>query len=171
MLRLRKQAVIKKEIIKVRLFLFILMYLIFLTAYFSLNTFSKYVGVVDGGGEVQVAKWEVSSTSESNSMMNIVAGNTENTYEIKVTSTSDVGCTYSIVLSNIPSGLKIKLNDGSFEEITSGTKAYSNIGHFDAGSSGIINTYTLTMKADLPVTEVANQVVDIDVVFVQDTIQ
>ena len=58
MLRSRKFEAIKKETIRRRVMLFILIYLVFITAYLSVNTMSKYVGTTEGAGTVEVAKWE-----------------------------------------------------------------------------------------------------------------
>ena len=74
MLRSRKFEAIKKETIRKRVFLFILIYLVFITAYLSVHTLSKYVGTAEGEGSIQVAKWDVRATSESNTTMNIISG-------------------------------------------------------------------------------------------------
>ena len=66
MKRVRSKAIIKQEAFKERIILFIFVYLIFASLYFSVNTLAKYTGTVSGTGETQVAKWEVSATPNSN---------------------------------------------------------------------------------------------------------
>lgn len=172
MKRVRSNEVIKHEAFKERIIIFVVVYLIFLSFYFSVNTLAKYTGTVSGTGDTQVAKWEVSATSNSASTMNIIAGNDTASYEIKVTSTSEVGCGYSIVLSNVPTGVQVKLDDKA--PVTVGndkTVTFDRCGHFDANRPGVVNTHTLVLKADITIPPVSNNAMSIDVSFVQDVVQ
>ena len=115
MKRVRSKAIIKQEAFKERIILFLFVYLIFASLYFSVNTLAKYTGTVSGTGETQVAKWEVSATPNSNSPMNIIAGNNTASYKITVTSTSD-----NKLIKILPNGSRrtyyIDENDGLSKE-------------------------------------------------------
>ncbi len=171
MRRVRSKAIIKEEAFKERMILFIFVYLIFVTLYFSANTLAKYTGTVSGTGQTQIAKWDVSAVSNSNSTMNIIAGNDTATYEITVTSTSEVGCTYSIVLSNVPTGVKVKLDNES--PVTVGADkivTFNNCGRFYANNPGVVKVHTLVLEAGIDIPPVSNNSMNIDVSFVQDPI-
>ena len=169
MLRSREFEKIKKATMRKRIILFGLMYLAFMTAYLSMNSFSKYVGVSSGSGNVQIAKWEVYSNSNSENIVNMVAGNTRATYEVKVVSNSDVACTYSIEVSNIPNNVRIKLDNGEYKEPQDGKIVFPSCGRFDAGNNNEEVYHTLTVEADLSVGEIVRQL-EVDTIFVQEEI-
>ena len=170
MLRSRKFEKLKKKTIRRRLIIFVLVYLIFITAYLSVNTLSKYVGISSGSGNIQVAKWEVSAISDSEDTMNIIAENTTAAYEVKISSTSEVGCTYSILIENVPDGVKIKIDDESAIAPSDGTITFENCGHFDANSQGTVLTHTLTVEADVSAGEINDEELNVDITFIQDNI-
>ena len=171
MKRVRSKAIIKQEAFKERIILFIFVYLIFASLYFSVNTLAKYTGTVSGTGETQVAKWEVSATPNSNSPMNIIAGNENASYKITVTSTSEVGCDYSISLSNVPTGVMVKLDDEDPVTVGNDKKVtFTNCGEFSANTQGQQRIHTLELKAGIDITPVSNNEMNVDVSFVQDTI-
>ena len=168
MKRVRSKAIIKQEAFKERIILFIFVYLIFASLYFSVNTLAKYTGTVSGTGQTQVAKWEVSATPNSNSPMNIIAGNDTDSYKITVTSTSEVGCGYSISLSNVPTGVIVKLDDKAPVTVGADKKVtFTNCGEFSANTQGQQRIHTLELKAGIDITPVSNNAIDVDVSFVQ----
>ena len=170
MLRQSKIYEIRKETTKKRISLFVLVYFVFLTAYLSVSTLSKYVGSVEGDGTVQIAKWDVSARSDSNDVMNIISGGTTESYNIIVKSTSDVGCTYSVVVTNIPNNVTLSL-DGLNPDTHVGDEAiFNNVGRFDAGSNGTEVTHVLNVSANINATQVTENEISIDVTFVQDSI-
>lgn len=170
MRRAQRRAIIKQKAIKRRIILLIFVYLIFVTLYFSINTLSKYTAASSGDGNIQIAKWSVNAIPTSSDPMNIIAGTDSVSYELTVTSTSEVGCTYSIVLSNLPNGVKVKLDEDSPIPVdSSGTIIFDDCGHFNAGSNGETKTHTLVLTADLGTPDVS-KLVNIDVLFVQEAI-
>lgn len=170
MKRVRSKAIIKQEAFKERIILFLFVYLIFASLYFSVNTLAKYTGTVSGTGETQVAKWEVSATPNSNSPMNIIAGNNTASYKITVTSTSEVGCGYSISLSNVPTGVIVKLDDKAPVTVGADKKVtFDSCGHFNANTPGVENEHTLVLEAGIDIPPVSNNAMNVDVSFVQDS--
>lgn len=170
MLRQRKIYEIRKETTKKRVYLFILVYFVFLTAYLSVSTLSKYVGTAEGEGTVQIAKWSVSTRTNSENVMNIISGNTTDSYNIIVKSTSDVGCIYSVVVTNIPENVTLKL-DGHNPDTHVGDEAiFNNVGSFEAGSNGTEVTHILLVSANINAVPVTENEIDIDVTFIQDSI-
>jgi len=170
MLRQSKIYEIRKETTKKRISLFILVYFVFLTAYLSVSTLSKYVGSVEGDGTVQIAKWDVSARSDSNDVMNIISGGTTESYNIIVKSTSDVGCTYSVVVTNIPNNVTLSLDGLNPDTHVDDEAIFNNVGRFDAGSNGTEVTHVLKVSANIDATQVTENEISIDVTFVQDSI-
>ena len=160
---------VKKVQLKRKLFLFLLIYFAIFTTYFSMNTLSKYTGLSSGNGNIDIAKWDVSiDTTGSTNPINLVAGNGEKNYNLKVTSNSEVGVDYTIVLSNIPSGIQVSL-DGTGFSIPSNNKI-SFTRSFNANDSNNEHNHTLTFKALLDSNVPSTNQIGIDVIFTQKVI-
>ena len=100
----------KKEILNKKIAIFLLLYFIVFTFYFSIITFSRYIGVIGNNKTTaSIAKWDVSlDTSDNKSnTLELVNGNTSNSYILKLTSQSETIATYSIVLTNLPENIRI----------------------------------------------------------------
>ena len=138
-----------------RVIRFIIIYFVFLTLSLSTYTLSKYVGTVSKGSPIEVALWSVNvDTSETpTESINIISGQTTQIYKIRVSSTSEVGIDYSIILS-------------TFITESNNKVTFNNAGEFDAVSNDRSRYHTLTFKAPLGTTP-ANQSVKLEVKFVQ----
>ena len=158
----------RKMQLKRKIIMLFLIYLAIFTAYFSMSTLSKYTGISSGNGNADIAKWDVSiDTTGSTNPINLVAGNGEQNYNLKVTSNSEVGVKYSIFLSNVPSGIQVFL-DGVSYSLQSGNKIIcTDIGSFNAEDSNNEHNHTLTFKALLDSNVPNTNQIDIDVVFTQ----
>jgi len=121
-------------------------------------------------GTVTVAKWDVSlnQTGISGNVEVTEGDATGSTYTLKVVSESEVDVTYDIIVRNIPSGVQVKLGNGSFQPQSS-TVTFSNVGIIPYASSPTEVTHTLTFKANSGATLVNNQQVTVDVDFKQAT--
>ena len=163
-----------KIIIKKKFITFIFVYFIFLTSYFSITTLSKYVGVSSGTGTSTIAKWVVSIDTSDNTSntLDVVIGNDNYnpSYILKITSTSEVKASYSIILSNVPNQLEVKLDtENTYRKTTTGTINFDNVGYINANAN--INdrtiTHTLTFRVPIDSSDFNGNNVDIDVIFNQ----
>lgn len=111
--------------------------------------------------------WDVSVSSSSSSTMQLTANSSTATYNIVVTSTSEVDTNYSIIVRNLPSGVQVKLDNGNFEPYSS-TVTFPNVGTILYGANPNTATHTLTFRANNGATIVSNQQISVDVEFVQD---
>ena len=165
---MRKKYKLKKKFVS-----FLLIYFVFLTFYSSVITLSKYVGTITGSANSTIAKWEASTdTSENGSnTLNMTIGDdvTNTSYILKITSTSEVKAIYSIVLSNVPSSIKVKLDNGPLNTPINNTVEFNNVGYInaDADNENKTKRHTLTFNAPLDIDEINNSVIDIDVLFEQ----
>ncbi len=150
--------------------LYSLLFLIVFTSIFSAMTLAKYGSNHSTTPDYTIAKWSVSTNNDSNKTINLVSGNNEATYTVRVTSTSEVAATYSIELTSVPSNTEVKLDSGSFvSPNNSGTILFGNVGTINTGNSSE-HVHTLTFKADLNETEMSNRTVGVNVIFVQDVV-
>ena len=166
----------KKITNKKKLTTFLLIYLILFTSYFSLITLSKYVGTTSGSGTTTIAKWEVSTDTTDNlsNTVDVIIGNTTQSYTLKITSTSDVKAMYSIVLSNVPSDVQVKLENSStyptYQTPTNNnTITFSNVGYINANANSNDRTITHTLTFNVPIDSntISARGINIDVIFNQ----
>ncbi len=115
---------------------------------------------------ITASSWNVSVNSSSNSSMQLVPNSGTASYDIVVTSSSEVDTDYSIIVSNIPSGVQVKLDNNEYEPYSS-TVTFSNVGTILYGDQYNYKTHILTFKANTGATLVNNQQVSVDVEFKQ----
>lgn len=111
-------------------------------------------------GSATTAEWNVSLTrlSETNNVT-LISGTNTQTYSLKVSSESEVDVTYAIEISNVPSGVKIKLDQRQIYETpdVNNKITFSNAGSILYSSQGGENTHILTFTSD-PGTQVASNI-------------
>ena len=114
------------------------------------------------------AVWNVSlnQTGIDNNVTLTVGEDTEE-YTLKVRSNSEVDAVYTIEVGNIPSGVEVKLDSGSYVTPTNNKVTFTNAGTILYSSNNKENTHTLTFKSSSGVTPVSNQSVTVDVTIQQ----
>lgn len=115
---------------------------------------------------ITTSSWNVSVNSNSSSSMQLIPNSGTASYNIVVTSSSEVDTDYSIIVSNIPSGVQVKLDENDYEPYSS-TVTFSNVGTILYGAQNNYETHVLTFKANAGATLVNNQQVSVDVEFKQ----
>lgn len=161
-----KDKVLKNK----KLFTFILVYCAFFTFYFSIITFSKYVGVISGSkSTATVAKWDVSvdTTDNASDTLELVSGNMGNTYCLKITSLSETVAKYSIVLSDLPDDLEVQLDGGVVTTPEDGMITFEDVGVINANARVRTITHYLDFFAPLDSDLEGLNEINIDVTFVQ----
>ena len=152
----------KKKIIS----LLVLILLLFCTMY----TFALYRNTRNGIGTIKSATWSVTrSQSQSGDSINVIPGGSTDTYELTVESNSEVDVKYKIIISNLPSGVEVDLdNTGFLTPTVNGDLVIENantiINYNDVSKTKV---HTLTFRAVSGTEEVLNQEIDIDVEFSQ----
>ena len=146
-----------------------LVILVYLLATFCIpSTLGIYKRNASSSSIVDTSAWDVDidQTGLSGSVSVIEGDANGGTYTLKVVSDSEVDVVYDIIVRNIPSGVQVKLGNGSFQPASS-TVTFSNAGTILYGSQPMENTHVLTFKANNGATIVNNQTVTIDVDFKQ----
>ena len=154
----------KKKILKILLLMIVL-----LLASYTIKTFAIFRKFGSGTGSFNAATWNVTrSQSQSGDSIDISPGSTTDDYILTVQSSSEVDVVYSIIISNLPSGVEVDLdNSGNYRTPSSGTITINQAGTINYNDSVKTKTHTLTFRATSGASTVSNQSINIDVQFKQ----
>ena len=162
---MRKQ----KRALRKKITEFLIIYFLFFTLNFTSNTFSKFVGRIDGSGSMIVAKWDVSVDNEiSTKSINLVSGNTTQEYTFEVESKSEIATKYDVILTNVPNDVKVSIDGKNKKTPTNNKIEFTNVGIFEANASTNKRTHVLKFETTID-TEVQNNTnIDLKVIFEQE---
>ncbi|MBR2708235.1 MAG: hypothetical protein IKE90_02230 [Bacilli bacterium] len=133
------------------------------------TTFAIYRGDGSATGTIDAATWSISrSQSASGDSLSVIPELASDVYNLTVTSNSEVDVVYTIIVSNLPTGVEVSLDNGTYQTPTSGTVRISNaqtvINYNDTVKT---KNHTLTFRATSSAQVVSDQEIDIDVEFRQ----
>ena len=122
-----------------------------------------------GTGTIATAAWnvEIDQTGISSNVSTTIGSANGTDYTLKLVSDSEVNVTYSITIDNIPNGVDVKLNGGSFQTPSNGTITFPDAGTINYTGSPVEVTRTITFKANNGATAVNAQQLTISVDFKQ----
>ena len=152
-----------KRKVTVNIMLFIFLTLLLVTSY----SYAIYNGYTTITGNVASAEWNVTLNQTGvENYLSVVANGGTATYDLNIVSNSSVDVVYSIILSNIPAGVSVKLDDAQnfTEQSVDHEVIFSNAGSIIYTGSQITKTHTLTFKADNGAQAVSNQQISVDVI-------
>ena len=134
-----------------------------------LGTFALYRNSAGGSGNLATAEWNVTrNQSASGDSLVLVPELVTDDYTLTVTSTSEVDIKYKVLISNLPTGVEVALDDGAYLTPTSGSLTITNNNlRINYNDSNKTKTHTLHLRATAGTTPVANQSINIDVEFSQ----
>ncbi len=150
----------KRAIINIIVLVFITMLLI------SSSSYAIYTGSTGITGNVISAEWNVSLNQENvENYLSVIPGGRTDTYTLNIVSNSGVDVIYSIVISNLPTGISVKLDDAeNFTEQTNNNIIFSDAGSILYSGLESTKTHTLTFKAESGTQVVNEQQINIDVI-------
>ena len=125
-------------------------------------TYAIYRSNSTGTSTLQGATWSVSASGDNS--VNLTTGSTS-AYTLTVTNNSEVDVEYDIELTNLPSDISVKLDDGSYVQESNNEVTFTNAGTLLYGASP--RNHTLTFTTDIDSSVVNNQSVSINVKFKQ----
>ena len=112
------------------------------------NTVALLRKATSGQAGFKTALWNVSMTGGEDDSLDVMVGElNDDSYTFKVTNSSEVDVVYNVIVRNIPSGVKAKLDEGVYETPTEGTITFANAGTILYSSESHENNHTLTFKA------------------------
>ena len=119
------------------------------------------------GGTIATASWNVSLNQNNvNNNLTIISGENGTTasYTINITSNSEVDVIYSIVIENLPSGVSISLDDGSFVAANNNKVVFTDVGTILYSDANKNKSHVITIKANSNTQYVNNQEIDVNVI-------
>lgn len=142
----------------------------FIISFISISTsltYSVFKSNGTGNANIDIANWEVLLDTDNENTISLTSGVDAKNYKIKVKNNSEVTIKYTIVLTNLPTGVEVALDEGNFEESINNTLTFSNVNQIKYNDSVKEKEHTLKFKSNLGTTEVENQEVGINVKFEQ----
>lgn len=135
----------------------------------AIFTFAIFRGNGVAEGDLATAKWSVTrSQSATGDSLVVIPGLLEDEYDLTVTSTSEVDIKYKVLISNLPSGVEVALDDGSYLTPTGGSLTITNNNlRINYNDSNKTKTHIIHLRAATGTTAVENQSINIDVEFSQ----
>ena len=129
------------------------------------GTYTLYKSRGIGSANMTAARWNVSLLGD-NDDIELTSGSTGQDYLLTVKNESEVSVSYVIKITNLPDGVKVKLDTGSYQE------EINNEVLFDDDRELLITgttqrNHVLTFSAPLDTEEIVNQKIKIDVEFKQ----
>ena len=91
-------------------------------------------------------------------------------YRLTVTNNSEVAVIYTIIIKNLPSGVKVGIDDGTLQNQDANNQVqFTNNSLYTLAASGANRsaTHKLTFAAPLGTAEVTNQGINVEVIFIQ----
>ena len=148
---------------------FLIIYFLVFTLNFTTNTFSKYIGRIEGNGRMDVAKWDVDVDNEiSTKSISLVSGNTTQEYTFDVISNSEIAAKYDIILTNVPNDVKVSLDGGTKKTPNNNRVEFSDAGLFEANDSNNTNTHILNFETTIDTEVQENTNINLITVFEQE---
>lgn len=145
---------------------FIIMVIALILSLFILpSSFSIYRSGTTGYGSGDLAEWNVSL--EQNGIVNsltIIPGMRTDSYTLNVRSSSDVDIKYDVIVSNLPSGVDVTVDNKNPDLTSANTLTFNNVGTILYNTNNNLNTHTLVFTATNNATFVNNQNVSINVI-------
>lgn len=129
----------------------ILIIAIILTLTILPETYSRYIKTDVGETFVQLAKWSVEMIGDTNNELHLLAhSESEAKYNFTITSTSEVACTYSIILSDIPENVSLYIDSSTTPSTRNGSGqiVINNLGEFSENDTNSTHTHLLTFKTN-----------------------
>ena len=155
-----------------KIIVILLLPVLILVTFCAMKTFGLLRSSGSATGSLITAEWSVSrNQSESTDSIEVIPEMSTDTYNLTVTSSSEVDVKYTVIVSNLTVGVEVQLDDGTFQTPSNGTIRLTKNG----GVTGTINynddpktkNHTLTFRAISSAQTVSDREIDIDVEFKQ----
>lgn len=142
----------------------ILLFAVVLSIFVLPQTLAIFRNSKSGSTSLKLAEWSVELNQDGiDDTVNIISGVSEPSYILKVKSLSEVDVKYNIKISNLPEGVKVKLDTGEYVVPTNHIVTFSNAGTINYSDASKEKSHTIYFKSGLDSEEVTNQLVNIDV--------
>jgi len=130
------------------------------------SSYSAYRSAFQANGTIGLATWNVVLNQEGiDDDLTIIPVTADDTYTLNITSTSKVDIKYTIVISNLPEGVKVALGEGEpKQQNNEHVIMFEDAGTILYNDTEKTKSHTLTFSAVANTTPVDSQEVNIDVI-------
>ena len=155
-----------RKVLSRKIKVFLVFYVALVVLYFTSISISRFMGEANGAGDSLVARWYVNADVD-NDEINLINGANTCTCTLSVISTSEISCSYSVSISNVPDGLEVAIDEGEFVTPIDNVVSFENVGRFGTNVE-VENEHILKFRAPLEIDEEIDRLICVDVTFVQD---
>ena len=155
-----------KKVLKFKYLAYVLIFLTIISSYLALNSVAKYSNTISRGSTKKIAKFDVEYIDiESSNNITVTADNSSLTnYRFKIKNLSEVAITCSAVITNLPNGIKVKIDSLPMVTPTNGVATIENFGTINANQSPNEIQYTLSFMSIKEINDMSNVPIDVDIV-------
>ena len=130
-------------------------------------TYALFKGIINSSAAMNAASYSVTlNQTQEDSYISVVAGDNTSSasYTVNITSTSEVDIIYSIIVDNVPSGVTVSLDNGSFTLPTNNKVIFANVSTINYSDVNKTKSHTLTFKAAASAATLNDEEIDVDVI-------
>lgn len=147
---------------------FIIVFVIIISCFCIPASLALYRDSKQGTGSMEAATWSVTRNhSASGDSLNLIPDSLNDDYTLTVQSNSEVDVYYSVIISNLPTGVEVSIDNGSFLTPTNNTITINNVGLIRHSDQTKTRSHILTFRATSSAETTSNQQIHIDVKFQQ----
>lgn len=141
--------------------------LILVVSFFVVNgVLAIFRASANSTGNLALASWDVSlqQTGVEN-YISIIPGDATSTaqYTLNVRNLSEVDIIYSIIIDDVPSGVSIALDDGTFVAETNNQVIFNEVGTIHYSDQNKTKSHTLTFKGDYTAAYATDEEINVNV--------
>ncbi len=144
--------------------------IVLVSVFCTVRTFAILRNGTNSSGSLDTASWSVTRNySQTGDSLEIYPGGATDSYTLTVSSASEVDVLYKILISNLPTGVEVDLDNTGYQTPTAGSLSIENANTvINYNDSEKTKTHILTFRATSGAQLVTDQQININVEFRQD---
>ena len=144
--------------------------IVLVSVFCTVRTFAILRNRTNSSGSLDTASWSVTRNySQTGDSLEIYPGGATDSYTLTVSSASEVDVLYKILISNLPVGVEVDLDNTGYQTPTAGSLSIENANTvINYNDSEKTKTHILTFRATSGAQLVTDQQININVEFRQD---
>ena len=129
-------------------------------------TYAIFRSYTNANGSIVAATWNVTLKDSGNNYLSIIPNSdiSEASYNISITSQSQVDMVYSIIIEDLPSGVSVSLDNGDYISEINNKVIFSDVGTIAYSDNDKTKLHVISFKASGSASYVDNKEVNINVI-------
>lgn len=129
------------------------------------SSLSVYKSGSNSSKTISLAKWDVElNQDDENGTLSVIPNATTATYTINIEATSEVDMEYVIVVSNLPAGIEVSVDNGAYRPQSNNSITFDEDWTILYSDVDKTRSHVLTFRATSGAAAISNQNVDISVI-------